>query len=329
MIPALYDAVNRVARPVCQLKFAAGGGPIIRQGPYSDRRMPLTVIALLSVLTGREIGYAGRVLLPAFINPDQADALPFLLLVLLVVALALLIVVLRQRRALRRNARHQSPSVTPALAPSSEPIQKADLARSWMTEAIAAARQAMQPLAASPDFVAFERSLALGPALADLERALAPNGSDTNASSLATVLRGGLEQAGWLQRIFRAELLLDALAAPGTAWSGLGRALGAIGAAARAELAPAGVEVLRPGLLAPVQRGHEVADEALSELRHVTFINRAVRTAVGGVAEPAILVVDCLRFGMREVEPGSAVPRVSPALVVLYAPMLWRAAGPA
>ena len=279
--------------------------------------MPLVVIALLPLLTGRQIGVSGPAVVPSFVNPDQAEMLPLVIVLLLAVVLALLVVILRQWRALRRPA-----PAGPAISRPSESTQKADAAHAWIAQGIAAARQAMAQLGGSPDFVAFERSLELGTATADLERALSASGT------LATALRDGLTHAGWLQRIFRAELLLDALAAPGTAWSGLGRALGAIGAAARAELASAGVEVLRPCLLAPVQRGHEIAGEALSDLRHVTFINRSVRTAVGGVAEPAILVVDCLRCGTREVEPGSPVPRVNPALVVLYAPMLWRAAGP-
>ncbi len=293
--------------------------------------MPLTVIALLLSIAGRQIFGArtDRVLKLVFIDPDQAEALPLVTGLLLAMVVALLIVVVRQRRALRRLGQPASPpaetSPSPAvLIDARAPPSRHTAAPAWLVASVAAAREAMAQLAASPDFVSFDRIIGLGAALAELELAV----GSADSKLLAIRLRDGLAQSGWLQRIFRAELLLETLAAPGSAWSELGRALAAIGAATRAELATTGVEVIRPGLLAPVQRGHEVADEGMSDLRHIVFLNRAVRTVVGGVSEPSILVVDCLRCGTRESEAGNPIPRVTPALVVLYAPMLWRAAAP-
>ncbi len=262
-----------------------------------------------------------------FIDPDQAEALPLLAVLLLVVVLALMVVVIRQRRVLRRlgQSSPQPSEIRPSAATPFEagiPASRGSLVPTWLTLSIADAREAMTRLAASPDFVSFDRSFGLGTALADLELAARSAAS----TPMVDELREGLQQAGWLHRIFRCELALESLAAPGSAWAGLGRALATIGSATRAELARAGVEVVRPNLLTPVQRGHEVADEGLSDLRHIAIFNRAIRTAIAAVPEPAILVVDCLRCGIRETEPGSSIPRVSPALVVLYAPMLWRAA---
>ena len=290
-----------------------------------------TVIALLPSTAGRQIvgGLMDRVLTPAFINLAPADVLLLATLLLLIVVTVLLAVVVRQRRALRRSGQATPPPAEPRRAAGGivtvrAPASRGTVAHAWLVSSIAAAREATAQLAANPDFASFDRLIGLGTALSDLDLAAGP----ASSNPLAAALRDGLAQSGWLQRIFRAELVLEALAAQGTAWSALGRALAAIGSAARLELATTGIEVIRPCLLAPVQRGYDVADEGLSELRQVVFVNRAVRSAVSGVPEPAVLVVDCLRCGTREIEAGSPVPRVTPALVVLFAPMLWRAAAP-
>ncbi len=238
----------------------------------------------------------------------------------------------RQERESNRQPAVEATAVAhaaaaPTLAKTSHPATL-PLAVAAVSAAVGSVRQHLKALAATTDGERFEAAVGLGPALSELERRLADLAASPATATPATLvlaLRHGLETQAWLHDIFRAEIILRTLAAPGAAWSQLGIAMGAVAALARASLAEAGIEVVLPTLLTPAGRGQEIADEGASRLHRVGIFNQAVRSALGSVAEPGNIIVDCLKVGIRMAPSHGQAARITPPLVVLYAPMAWRA----
>ena len=116
-------------------------------------------------------------------------------------------------------------------------VRLSDLSPQALAAAIDMAQQQLDALGEHPDAAAFERVIGLGSAFATLAQGLAdvPPGPAA-AAALRELLRDGIEEAGWLHRVFRAEMILRSLAPAGSHWSRLGTATGTVAALARAEL---------------------------------------------------------------------------------------------
>lgn len=236
--------------------------------------------------------------------------------------------IMARHDALAARTARMAPAAAPAMADAAgvdaADAALADLAPPVLAAAVAAAAARLQGLASHTDAAVFERVIGLGGALAALRDGLETLPRAADPQAIATVLRHGLEEAGWGHRILRAEAVLRAFAPAGSDWARLATDLALLTATTAAVLRADGVAILAPPLLAPARRHDEIAGHGIGDLQRIGFVRTAVRTALDPLAEPAAMVVDCLRHGLRVAATPTTPARDNPPIVVLYDPMVWR-----